>query len=618
MPAERAASPPQSVSSRFLTAAVVGFWFGLIAGLVEVLWTGGRRLGLGRLVFVPEYWWWTAPLASAVFGAIVVGLLATPFSRRPDRHRAVGFAAGASLVAIGGLVLIGGLHRGAAVLLGIGIGIRAGTWLAERRGVDRFLRRSVAPLAIIGPIVAVLAFRLPARGGTPGLAPSRAMPNVLLIVLDTVRAIELSLYGAPWRTTPAIDRFARGGVVFDRASSTAPWTAPSHASLFTGVLPEASAIDWFHPLERSQPTLAETLAALGYETAGFVANTEYASQETGLARGFATYEDHELNAAHLIRATRLMRTIVGVADRLAGPHDLPGRIEAATINERFLRWLDDRRERPFFAFLNYYDAHAPYYAPEPFWSRFVPDAPRRPLDNSPRDHWDPDEVRLQRQAYAAGLGYLDFRLGELLDTLRARGILDNTIVIVTSDHGEEFHEHQAMGHGHTLHRPSVHVPLIIVGPGGVPAECRLDAPVSGRDIPATVMDLLAQPSRFPGSSLVPLWTDRGDPARAVVRTQVDRSINLPARYPVSGGPIVGVERGRFRMIQEPQRTMLFDLVADPLERRDLSADSGTRSTYRHLERLLESPTDSAAVSAPDSLFGAGLVAGCRSSANVQR
>src|SRR5262249_1413595 len=125
-------------------------------------------------------------------------------------------------------------------------------------------------------------------------APPRGAKNVLLIVLDTVRAQSLSLYGYSRDTTPNLRRIAARGVRFDQALSTAPWTAPSHASMFTGRWPHELSIGWSRPLDATHPTLAEFLSARGYKTAGFVANTTYCSYETGLDRGFARYDDYDV------------------------------------------------------------------------------------------------------------------------------------------------------------------------------------------------------------------------------------------------------------------------------------------------------------------------------------
>ena len=215
--------------------------------------------------------------------------------------------------------------------------------------------------------------------------PPPNSPNVLLIVLDTVRADHLSAFGYDRPTSPNLERLAARGIRFDRARSAAPWTLASHATLFTGRWPHELGVRWMFPLRRDALTLAEYLGTLGYATAGFVGNTFYCSYDSGLDRGFGHYQDHVLDTVSALRTVYLvdlsLRTLAQVGPWLApylrgGPsHPLQGlmlrqfthgdRKDAGVINREFLGWLSGRKEprRPYFAFLNYADAHAPYVLP---------------------------------------------------------------------------------------------------------------------------------------------------------------------------------------------------------------------------------------------------------------
>ena len=194
-------------------------------------------------------------------------------------------------------------------------------------------------------------------------------------MLDTVRADHLSLYGYERRTSPTLERLAKRGIRFDQARATAPWTLPSHASMFTGRWPHELSTKWMCPLRGDVPTLAEYLGSLGYATAGFVGNTSYCSYDSGLDRGFTHFQDYVLDKLSAVRTVHLIDLSLKALARL-GPslrmHWMTrmrlaygDRKVARDINREFLDWLSRRREprRPFFAFVNYLDAHAPYVLP---------------------------------------------------------------------------------------------------------------------------------------------------------------------------------------------------------------------------------------------------------------
>ena len=323
--------------------------------------------------------------------------------------------------------------------------------------------------------------------------PPADSPNVLLIVLDTVRADHLSLYGYHRATTPKLEQLAKRGIRFDKVRATAPWTLPSHASMFTGRWPHELGVEWMTPLRGKFPTLAEYLGSHGYATAGFAANTLFCSYDTGIDRGFAHYEDYELGPLDAVRTAFAVdvafKGVFGLAlnygrsfdagplrplqDVLLGWVLARDRISARAINQKFVDWLARRREpgRPFFAFLNYFDAHSPYVPPTIAGHRFGL-RPRTVVDAKVLDGWrDVKKLELPlylrtlaRDAYDNCLAYLDDQLGELFEELQRRGELDRTLVIVTSDHGEGLGEHDLFDHGESLYRTEIGVPLLIVAP----------------------------------------------------------------------------------------------------------------------------------------------------------
>jgi membrane-anchored protein YejM (alkaline phosphatase superfamily) len=221
--------------------------------------------------------------------------------------------------------------------------------------------------------------------------PPAGSPNVLLIVLDTVRADRLSLYGYHRSTTPTLERLAKRGIRFDAARAAAPWTLMSHASFFSGRWPHELDVKWQTPLRTNAPMLAENLATHGYATAGIVSNAVHCSYDTGLDRGFTYYEDYVLDKPNILRTavlveelrkTILFLVFLGLRHDSALLHlekeylepepEILVRRDAESINGGFLAWLDRRRDRarPFFAFLNYLDAHTPYKLPDGAAPRF--------------------------------------------------------------------------------------------------------------------------------------------------------------------------------------------------------------------------------------------------------
>ena len=338
-------------------------------------------------------------------------------------------------------------------------------------------------------------------------------------MLDTVRAQSLSLYGYGRDTSPNLTKLAQRGVRFDRARTAAAWTLPSHASMFTGHWPYELSTRPDRPLDTSFPTLAELLRDHGYVTAGFVGNTYFCNRWFGLDRGFLHYEDVAVCLVEILRSSDIGRALVSKIAPSIFTRDRPyayfDRKDAETINHDLLAWLAGRRKvQPFFIFLNYYDAHDPYItavgSPRHFGLRPETKEELATL----RDWLHADKTKLPSRllqmaidGYDDGIAYVDDQLGRLFAALEARGLMENTLIVITSDHGELHGEHSVYGHGSHLYGPAVDVPLLIVGPKGVPQHKTVAQPVSLRDLPATVVDLLGfeRPTPFSGRSLARFW-----------------------------------------------------------------------------------------------------------------
>ncbi len=363
----------------------------------------------------------------------------------------------------------------------------------------------------------------------------------------------MSLYGYERSTTPGLEAWARRGITFDMARSSAPWTLPSHVSMFTGLLPSEHGACVDRCYYGAAPTMAEHLRAQGYTTAGIVANVRMCNTAYGVGRGFDHYVDYPWRGDVSLKAamsnSALGEILMQAARRLKLPvpdaypfvYKQPGSKIAAKGKE----WLDRRRERdeaagsdrPFFLFLNFMDVHAYYVPPaekpRQFWTGPVP--PNR--DACPEAGWQAlqardaadAEHRPIRQAeldatsrrlgdlYDDCIAGLDAELGRFLGDLRDRGLLANTWLVITADHGEHFGEHGAFGHGSSLYNEQTHVPLILVPPlgnggsGGDPFAGlrgrRIEAPVSLCELPRTMTDLLLPGSHnpFPGRGLARYW-----------------------------------------------------------------------------------------------------------------
>lgn len=598
---------------------------GLVGGLAEGLIHGGRQL-LGQRVSHPDLWvnWhapWMAPLAMLLLAVALAPLVRLIARLAPRRGLRLGTMALVALAAWSPLTTIPGLHPWAVNVLVLGLAVRLGGVVRfEASGFGRVLRLGY-PIALAVWAALFLTLGLPRwlPEATTHAAIATDRPNLLLIVLDTVRAASLSAQGSARPTTPKLDAWAARGVRFAEARSTAPFTLGTHASLFTGLPMSATSARVNTPLDASPPTLAEHLRQRGYATAGFVGNIFYGSAHYGLDRGFQVYQDipgnitRRVTPREFVRSCGLGASLLTWCERkwriLAPMQRL--RFDADAINREALAWLDGpiAREQPFFLFLNYFDAHAPYSlpgeAPQP-WSRLAADRLEKRLNQlkqaeaaiRPGSPESPELIALRqavhaevRDAYDDGIAWIDSRVDALLRDLDRRGILDQTLIVITSDHGEMLGEHDQLGHGLSLNRPVVHVPLILFGsPGlGLPAGQVVTEPVSLRDVPRTLLGLIgdSRADRFPGVSLSRCWNP--DEARsripAPVLTEVEHMPWMPRseRSPVAFGPMWLLTEGRWHYIRQQHQELglveqLYDRETDPGEEHDLAHDPLYRDT----------------------------------------
>jgi len=601
----------------------LALWVGLVAGFAELAKVAVELVvpycAFGRS---RDAVWMIPAFDAGLF--LVIGVVLALIARwvRLSWHLAAGILVG--LGALLPLLLIQWLHPLAAVVVATGVGVQAGRWLSSRGpAARRWVSRSLPWLAGSVGVLAVLSVgwrvvREHWMAHTRPVAQAGA-PNVLLLILDTVRAADLSLYGYARPTTPELEQFAQRATVFDHTFSAAPWTTPSHASIFTGHWVPELGVRWGYALDSSWPTLAEALRARGYATAAFVANQVYAGWESGFSRGFEHFHDYPISLRVAAEATAFGRKLYPPFRTLAAPTlnrlpvlwrlrlPLPRRNPSADqVNGAFLAWLDRSPRAPFFVFLNFMDAHGPFSPPDSFLNRFQSTRIRPPnpeaWQDTPKVPLAPTDARRKQDIYDGSIAYLDSQLGQLLRDLERRGFLDNTLVVVTADHGEEFAEHRVIGHGHTLYRLVLRVPLLISFPGHVPEGRRVAGEVSLRNLGATVLDLVpGSGPAFPGRSIARFWTEGGGAADTIVAS-TDHDPTAPAWYPNSKSDLTSIAFDGWHYIQNPGHGTeeLYDFEHDVLERWNLAGtDSGQRllPQYRAALHAAIGASDSARLAA---------------------
>jgi len=401
-------------------------------------------------------------------------------------------------------------------------------------------------------------------------------PNIILISIDTVRADHLGLHRYPLPTSPSAERLAKDGALFLKNYAGAPYTLTSHATMLTGLNPTRhQALDLESGLPAGFPTLAEILRANGYGTAAFTGGGQL-DYQYGFARGFDTYDDR------------------------AGTGARPD--SANFLRQRVLPWLKANRDFRFFLFLHTYQPHNPYECPE---------FPERASFFKKEFRWRNAALQdilgrgfpglfrplppLERENLAAlydiELRYSDqFLVGPLIEDLKRLNLYENTLIILTSDHGEEFFDHISWEHGHTLYNELIHVPLLIKFPGSRFSGRTVDRTVGGVDLVPTVLEAagVKPPAgvKFDGESLIGLLEGKEEPPRI-------RMSFMPAGFVFGFPSRVAVIRGDDKLILNgdypaeafkyfspppPKQDLVefFNLAEDPLEKVNLAGREGAR------------------------------------------
>jgi arylsulfatase A-like enzyme len=354
-----------------------------------------------------------------------------------------------------------------------------------------------------------------ASAAAPAMAQGKRPPNIILLVMDTVRADHVSLYGYDRETTPNLREFARGATMYSRAFAASDYTLPSLGAMFTGRFPTSHGAHTEDPrlhadraigdmaMAGRMITLPEILSDAGYATAAVVANYGFLSPRYGLDQGFDTYAVPFPGCAPSSASFGIRRVLASVVPAITVPDRDAVFSNAALVNDEIAQIL--RRvgaaARPFFLFVDYMDAHWPYAPPAPYDRRFPGRDPSFDEDSyvklkrsvMKREQVLPAKTRAHLiSQYDGGIAFLDHQIGALLDDLKARGLYDDSLIVVTADHGESFGDRQLMEHNVSVYQEQIAVPLIVKYPGQTAGRV-VSTPVSGADFTPTVLELLRLP-----------------------------------------------------------------------------------------------------------------------------
>ncbi|MBC8328984.1 MAG: sulfatase [Planctomycetes bacterium] len=396
---------------------------------------------------------------------------------------------------------------------------------------------------------------------------------VILISIDSLRADHCTPYGHQPQfakdeaTTPFLARLAAEGVLWENASAPTAWTLPSHISIVTGMAPQQHGVN-VQGLRVPVGTqhLAGKFQEAGYLTAGFY-SAPYLHPMWGFSEGFDTY----LGAASYLNSVQTAEAITDPDTSMDGVHtNADSDAETAVqVVDQAIAWLEkgDRHQQPFFLFLHLWDPHYDYQPPADYAQRFHPgwqgmDGVDFYKNWKAGREYSPDEVDHAKALYDAEIRYTDDHIARLYAQLEAWGIADQVILAIVSDHGDEFYEHQLIGHHKTLYQEIVHVPMVLRAPGLAPAGRRLKGTAAIYDLAPTLLDLAGLepwPDRT-GKSLRPMWT--GDDA--------DRTVVFQLEHPGRKVFLKGWRQGKDKVLfqWQPRKESyrwVFDLAADPGE-----------------------------------------------------
>jgi arylsulfatase A-like enzyme len=453
--------------------------------------------------------------------------------------------------------------------------------ISQRNASKNFL----AGIFLICAIVTLADAYIDRKENLPQQTSTKNQPNILLIVVDTLRSDFISAYGFPHSITPNIDELAREGVLYENAISASPWTTPSHASLFTGQYPSRNGVDGRNILlDPASKTLAAELSRNGFQTAGFI-NNVYIRRQTGLGRGFQQYEEFwgRNECSSIMLLVELLR-------EKFNPREDTGAMETRNaIND----WLhhDWTTRHPFFLFVHLMEPHAPYGTPASKVQKFLP--PGVTPQQAAKVNQDPEifisgklkmtarDFEILTALYQNDINYVDSVIGGIIQDFKQRNLLDNTLVIFTSDHGEHFGDHGLMSHELSLYDVLLHVPLIIRFPNRHYSGTRIKETVQTIDIFPSIMRFLKSESKLDiqGFSLLPdLFERKNHPYAFSEYNNLRAADKMERRFPDlpparlwNKKVLKSVRDAHWKFIWASDGTReLYSIQDDPYEKNNLS------------------------------------------------
>jgi len=503
------------------------------------------------------------------------------------------------------LSLLKSVRTGAvAWLIGIALSPALGFVLSRRHPSSatssRRAGRVIARAALITLGLAPAILWLPGLGhigemrkaAAIGRRPGDHRPNLVLITIDAQRADYLGAYGSSRGLTPNLDAFARDATRYDCAYASSPWTLTSLAALFTSLPPSGAGLKtphqktgaWYRPaakLPEDRALLSELLQRAGYATAADLTNV-FLESDRGWTRGFDYYRNE------------------GGADGTNSDNAI-----ARTLTRNGLAWLTLNWRQPYFLWLHYLDPHCPYSSPD------TPEALRARYPEhwvARRDRWyygirnaPAKEQALFKQfcrdMYAEEVRYADKWVGELLRGLKARGMYDDSLIVITADHGEELFDRGGMDHGHSLHEEVLHVPLLVKWPKGVAADRVVTHTVPMRFIAGTLLQLAKAPALNGANQALPM---RNSQAASEVYSEgllygTERTALTTDKYKIVYHPYEGSGNDQFEV---------YDRSSDRRERHNLASTNAASDLRHHLRALTEGADRTAAQVTSDPTVGA--------------
>ncbi len=565
----------------FLRAILGGLWGGAVAGLAEAAVVASTSGALPEYQFLPY-----AVIGYALLGALMgagIGVLVWLVRGALDRMLpAFGLGAGLSFAALA--FVVGRYHvnqlffheelspwsaSGAAAylgLLGFGAAGLVAALIAGRQLREGRYRLAAAAGALLALFVVALAIgRSKVASDTligpgPATAAQGPAPNVILIIADTLRADALSAYGGR-NQTPHIDRLASAGVRFAHAYAQASWTRPSIATILTSLLPSShGATHKTSLLPDRVETVAEAFRGAGYWTTGYVSNINIAPV-FNFQQGFAEYTylppDFYFWASDSSARLALYQTLRMLRERFLATRIFAANFykDADQVTRHTVDWIDRQPREPFFLLVHYMDPHDPYFE-IPYDGRGVARVTNPSPAVSRRDEL--------HDLYLEDVRYLDGFIGKLWEELKAKGLYDNTMIVLTADHGEEFLEHGGWWHGTTLYEEQLHVPLIVKRPHESQPGTVVDTAVRSLDIAPTMLATagVRVPATYEGRNLFGAAA-----APDVLLAETDLEGNILASVRIADWKLITANENNPRQLQPVE---LYDLAQDPAEKRNLA------------------------------------------------